>query len=194
MEENKETVEDTNVEETGDAVTQTEQKNEEKVERTFTQEEVNSMLKKEKQKTEKKYEGIDITKYKEWQESQKTAEQKQAEKETEYQKTLSEKESLVQENLVLKAGVNIDDVDYVVFKVSKKEGDFEENLKEFLEENQKYLKQENTNNNENTDINLGGNHGSKTQITKEEFDKMSYSARLKLYNENKALYDQLIKK
>lgn len=142
MEEKKETVEDVKVEETGDTVTQTDEKTEEKTEKTFTQEEVNTMLKKEKQKTEKKYEGIDVTKYKEWQESQKTTEQKQAEKETEYQKTLSEKESLVQENLVLKAGVNIDDVDYVVFKVSKKEGDFEENLKEFLEENPKYTQKE----------------------------------------------------
>jgi hypothetical protein len=142
MEENKETVENVNVEETGGAVTQTEQKNEEKSEKTFTQEEVNSMLKKEKQKAEKKYEGIDITKYKEWQESQKTAEQKQAEKETEYQKTLSEKESLFQENQVLKAGVNVDDVDYVVFKVSKMDGEFEENLAKFLKDNPKYLGQE----------------------------------------------------
>ena len=142
MEENKETVENVNVEETGGAVTQTEQKNEEKAEKTFTQEEVNSMLKKEKQKAEKKYEGIDITKYKEWQESQKTAEQKQAEKETEYQKTLSEKESLFQENQVLKAGVNVDDVDYVVFKVSKMDGEFEENLAKFLKDNPKYLGQE----------------------------------------------------
>lgn len=142
MEEKKETVEDVKIEETGSAVTQTEEKSEEKAEKTFTQEEVNTMLKKEKQKTEKKYEGIDVAKYKEWQETQKTAEQKQAEKETEYQKTLSEKESLVQENLVLKAGVNIDDVDYVVFKVSKKDGDFEENLKQFLEENPKYTQKE----------------------------------------------------
>lgn len=142
MEEKKETVEDVKVEETGDAVTQTEQKNEEKAEKTFTQEEVNSMLKKEKQKAEKKYEGIDITKYKEWQESQKTAEQKQAEKETEYQNTLSKNESLMQENQVLRAGVNTDDVDYVVFKVSKMEGEFEENLAKFLKDNPKYLGQE----------------------------------------------------
>lgn len=79
--------------------------------------------------------------FKEWQELQKTDEQKQNEKETEYQKTLSEKESLVKENQVLKAGVNIEDVDYVVFKVSKMEGDFQENLTEFLENNPKYLKQ-----------------------------------------------------
>lgn len=37
------------------------------------------------------------------------------------------------------------------------------------------------------DIQQPGN----TQITKEVFNKMGYQARLKLYNENKALYDQL---
>ncbi len=76
--------------------------------------------------------------FKDWQETQKTAEQKQSEKETEYQKALSKNESLEHENKVLKAGVNVDDVDYVVFKVSKMEGDFEENLEEFLKDNSKY--------------------------------------------------------
>ena len=52
MENNQETVEDVKVEETGNAVTQTEQKTEEAV-KTFTQEEVNTMLKKEKQKAER---------------------------------------------------------------------------------------------------------------------------------------------
>lgn len=80
--------------------------------------------------------------FKEWQESQKTAEQKQSEKEAEYQKTLSEKETLKNENMVLKANVNVEDADYVVFKVSKMDGDFEENLQNFLKENPKYLKQE----------------------------------------------------
>lgn len=36
--------------------------------------------------------------------------------------------------------------------------------------------------------------GSGTTITKEVFDKMGYQDRLKLYNENKPLYDQLVKK
>ena len=142
MEENKETVEDVKVEETGNTVTQTEQKTEEKAEKTFTQEEVNSMLKKEKQKAEKKYEGIDIVKYKEWQESQKTAEQKQAEKEAEYQKALNELNTLKQTNAVLSAGVNKDDADYVLFKVSKMEGEFDENLAKFLKDNPKYLEKE----------------------------------------------------
>ena len=141
MENKQETVEDVKVEGTGDAVTQTEQKTEEAV-KTFTQDEVNTMLKKEKQKAEKKYEGIDVAKYKEWVESQKTAEQKQAEKEAEYQKTLNELNTLKQTNAVLGAGVKSDDADYVLFKVSKMEGEFEENLAKFLKDNPKFLGQE----------------------------------------------------
>ncbi|MCI8470396.1 MAG: hypothetical protein HFJ35_02730 [Clostridia bacterium] len=172
-------------------VTEPVEKTEKEDIRTFTQEEVNAMLTKERKKMPSKEE---LQAFKEWQETQKTLEQKQAEKETEFQNALSKNAELEEENKVLKAGVNIDDVDYVVFKVAKMEGDFEENLQSFLKENPKYLKQENIeNNNQNTDINLGGNHENKTQITKEEFNKMSYPARLKLYNENKTLYDQLVK-
>lgn len=142
MEENKETVEDVKVEGTGEAVTQTEQKTEEAV-KTFTQEEVNTMLKKEKQKAEKKYEGIDVAKYKEWVESQKTAEEKQAEKEAEYAKKDTTISQLQKENAILKAGVkNADDIDYVLFKVGKMEGEFDENLAKFLKDNPKYLGQE----------------------------------------------------
>lgn len=79
--------------------------------------------------------------FREWQESQKTAEQKQSEKETKYQETLSKNTELEKENKVLKSGVNSDDVDYVMFKVSKMDGDFEENLENFLKDNPKYLKQ-----------------------------------------------------
>jgi len=141
MEENKETVEDVKVEETGNAVTQTEQKNEETV-KTFTQDEVNTMLKKEKQKAEKKYEGIDVTKYKEWVESQKTAEQKQAEKEAEYAQKDTTILELQKENAVLKAGVKeADDIDYILYKVGKMEGEFEENLAKFLKDNPKFLGQ-----------------------------------------------------
>lgn len=142
MENKQETVEDVKVEGTGDAVTQTEQKTEEAV-KTFTQDEVNTMLKKEKQKAEKKYEGIDVAKYKEWVESQKTAEQKQAEKEAEYAQKDTTISQLQKENAVLKAGVkDVDDIDYVLFKVSKMEGEFEENLAKFLKDNPKYLGQE----------------------------------------------------
>ena len=80
--------------------------------------------------------------FKEWQESQKTAEQKQAEKEAEYQKTLNELNILKQTNAILESGVNKDDADYVLFKVSKMEGEFDENLAKFLKDNPKYLEKE----------------------------------------------------
>ena len=118
-----------------------ENKDEGKAERTYTQEEYNALDKKLKAKYEKKYAGIDIAKYNEWVESQKTAEQKQAEKEAEYLKKDSKISDLEKENAILKAGVK-DDIDYVLFKVSKMEGDFDENLAKFLKDNPKYTSNE----------------------------------------------------
>lgn len=142
MEDNTKTVENNQVvEETGKVDTQSTTKTEEEA-KTFTQEEVNAMLKKEKQKAEKKYEGIDIAKYKEWVESQKTAEQKQAEKEAENLKKDNRISDLERENAVLKAGVK-EDSDYVLFKVSRMEGDFNENLAKFLKDNPKFTSGEN---------------------------------------------------
>jgi len=128
------------VEKTEVPVTQTGEKTEVRKEvKTFTQDEVNAMLAKEKKKMPAEEE---LQAFAEWKELQKTAEQKQSEKEAKYQETLSKNIALENENKVLKAGVNSDDVDYVIFKVSKKKGDFEENLQSFLKENPKYLKSE----------------------------------------------------
>lgn len=127
------------VEETGNTVTQT-GKTEEEVEKTFTQEEVNSYLKKEKAKILKDIPSKEELKaFKEWQEAQKTIEQKQAEKQEEYQKALLKNTELENENKVFRAGVEKESVDYVAFKVAKMEGEFEENLKRFLKDNPKYL-------------------------------------------------------
>lgn len=142
---NTNTVESTNTEETGNVDTQTTtNQNEEKAtEKTFTQEELNKIVQERLDKEKKKMPSKeDLKAFKNWQESQKTAEQKQAEKEAEYQKTLNELKTLKQTNAVLEAGVNKDDADYVLFKVSKMEGEFEENLAKFLKDNPKYLKQE----------------------------------------------------
>lgn len=85
----------------------------------------------------------EIKAFKDWQESQKTAEQKQAEKEAEYQQKDNRISQLEKENTVLRAGVkDADDVDYILFKVSKMEGEFEENLAKFLQDNPKYVKGE----------------------------------------------------
>lgn len=168
--ENKEPVTQTE-EKTEETVTESVEKAEKKEEKTFTQEEVNAMLKKENAKMSKKYEGIDLDAYKEWKENQKTAEQKQAEKETEYQKTLTKNAELESENKAFKAGVNKDDVDYVVFKVSKMDGDFEENLASFLEENPKYLASFSSEKEATKTIDLGGEH---KQTTTPDLSKMSY--------------------
>ena len=132
-----------NAEGTGNVDTQTTEKNEGQAEKTFTQEELNKIVQERLDKEKKKMPSKeDLKAFKDWKESQKTAEEKQAEKEAEYQRTLNELNTLKQTNAVLEAGVNKDDADYVLFKVGKMEGEFEENLAKFLKDNPKYLKQE----------------------------------------------------
>ena len=141
---NRNTGESTNnAEGTGNVDTQTTNQNEGQIEKTFTQEELNKIVQDRIEKEKKKMPSKeDLKAFKDWQESQKTVEQKQAEKDAEYQKTLNELNTLKQTNAVLKAGVNKDDVDYVLFKVSKIEGEFEENLTKFLKDNPKYKESE----------------------------------------------------
>ena len=133
-----------NVETETTAVEETEKNSEEVVEKTFTQEEVDSIVKERLAKAKK---GIpskeELTKYNEWKESQKT----QQDKYDELVKKDSEKETTINnlkmENEVLKAGVNDpDEIEFIVYKVGKMEGDFEENLKNYLAENPKYIKKQ----------------------------------------------------
>ena len=155
-------------EKTEETVTESVEKTEKKEEKTFTQEEVNAIILKAEKKMPSKEE---LKAFRDWKENQKTAEEKQAEKETEYQKTLTKNVELENENKAFKAGVNKEDVDYVVFKVSKMEGDFEENLASFLEENPKYLTSFNANKEETKTIDLGGEH---KQTSTPDLSKMSY--------------------
>ena len=149
MEENKDlenqetnTAENKEVEGAGNVDTQTTNKNEGKAEidvKAEAQKMADAIVAKKMKNMPSKEE---LKAFKDWQESQKTAEQKQAEKEAEYQKTLNELNTLKQTNAVLSAGVNKDDADYVLFKVSKMEGEFDENLAKFLKDNTKYLEKE----------------------------------------------------
>ena len=139
---NTNTAENKEIEGAGNVDTQTTEKNEGKAEidvKAEAQKIADAMLAKKMRGMPTKEE---LKAFKEWQESQKTAEQKQAEKEAEYQRTLNELNILKQTNAVLEAGVNRDDVDYVLFKVSKMEGDFDENLTKFLKDNPKYKESE----------------------------------------------------
>lgn len=140
--ENSNTAENKEVEGAGNVDTQTTEKNEEQAEidvKAEAQKIADAMVAKKMKNMPSKE---DLKAFKEWQESQKTAEQKQAEKEAEYQKTLNELNTLKQTNAVLEAGVNKEDADYVLFKVGKMEGEFDENLAKFLKDNPKYLERE----------------------------------------------------
>lgn len=141
MEKNKETVEDVKVEGTGEVDTQTTEKNEgqatvEMISKEEAQKMADAIVAKKLAKMPSKEE---LAKFNEWKESQKT----EAEKQAEIQKQLIERETeiinLKNENTLLRKGVNSDDIDYVLFKVGKMEGEFETNLDNFLEEKPKFL-------------------------------------------------------
>lgn len=134
----------------------------EKEEKTFTQEEFNEALKKE---VARKTKGIpskeELNAYNEWKESQKSEEEKRLEKERTYQDTISSKDNqisnLTKENLLLRKGVKESDMDYVLFKVSKLDGEFEDNLETFLVDNPQYLASEEP----KKTIDLGSTHEDK---------------------------------
>ena len=119
---------------------------EEVVEKTFTQDEVNAIVKERLAKAQK---GIpskeELTKYNEWKESQKTQEDRY----NDLVKSNGEKDSTIStlrmENEVLKAGItDADDIEFIVYKVSKMDGDFSDNLKEYLTNNPKFNKKQET--------------------------------------------------
>ena len=87
----------------------------------------------------------EMEQFKKWRESQKT----QQDKYDELLKSDTEKDTkisnLEKENEVLKAGINdLDEVEFIVYKVSKMEGNFTDNLKQYLADNPKYTKKQET--------------------------------------------------
>jgi len=138
--------ENQNVETETTNVEETESNSAEVVEKTFTQDEVNAIVKERLAKAQK---GIpskeELTKYNEWKESQKSQEDKY----NDLIKSSEEKDTTIStlkmENEVLKAGItDADEVEFIVYKVGKMDGDFSENLKEYLADNPKYLKKQET--------------------------------------------------
>ena len=138
MENNIETVEDVKVEGTGEKTNvATEQKVEvEMISKEEAQKMVNSALAKKLPPKE------EMEAFKQWKESQKTEADKQAETLKELETLRQEKLNTQRENALLKKGVNVDDIDYVMFKVGKMEGEFDDNLVEFLKENPKFTAKE----------------------------------------------------
>ena len=103
-------------------------------EKTFTQAEVDEIVKNRLAKEKK---GIpskeELTKYNEWKESQKTQEDKYNDLVKLNDQKDTEISNLQKENKVLKAGItDQDEIEFIVYKVNKMEGNFEENLKNYL--------------------------------------------------------------
>ena len=137
MENNIETVEDVKIEETGENKVATETKEEVK---TITLEEAQKMVNGALAKKLPPKEEMDA--FKQWKESQKTETEKQAETLKELETLRQEAVNAKRENALLKKGINEEDIDYVMFKVGKMEGEFDDNLVEFLKENPKFTAKE----------------------------------------------------
>lgn len=156
-------------------------------EKTFTQSEldkiVSERLARERRNMPDKQ---SLKEFREWKKSRQSEAEKIAEREAEYQDLKNTAENLRRENLVIKAGVSAEDVDYVLFKVGKMDGEFSQNLSSFLAENKRYT--------EPKTVKVSGMAHIKQfqqSITKEQFSKMGYRERLKLKNESPEIYNQL---
>ena len=108
--------------------------------KTFTQEEVNALIESRLARAKKQMPSKEeLETYKTWKESQKTEAERLAQREKEFHEIMTDRETIKRENIVLRSGVDHEHADYVLFKVSKQDGDFDENLKVFLSDNPKYL-------------------------------------------------------
>ena len=140
MENNIETVEDVKIEGTGEKTNvATETKEEVK---TITLEEAQKMVNGALAKKLPPKEEMEA--FKQWKESQKTEADKQAETLKELETLRQETVNVKRENALLKKGINEEDMDYVMFKVGKMDGEFDDNLVEFLKENPKFTAKEET--------------------------------------------------
>ena len=161
MENNIETVEDVKVEETGKTEeVATETKAEVK---TVTLEEAQKMVDKALAKKLPPKEEMEA--FSKWKESQKTDAEKQAEKDKETETLRQEVLNTKMENALLKKGINEEDMDYVMFKVGKMDGNFKENLEEFIKENPKYTTREETKKPETTGVKTSGAESKESGVT-----------------------------
>ena len=138
MEEKIETVENEIVEGTGENKVATEKESVNNVE-LDAQKIADAMVAKKLKDMPSKEE---LKAYKEWKESQKTESEKQDEALKELETLRQEAVNAKRENALLKKGINEEDMDYVMFKVGKMDGEFDENLVEFLKENPKFTSKE----------------------------------------------------
>lgn len=124
--------------------------------KTFTQEEVNKMIQDRLAREKKGLPSDDeLKKFKEWQDSQKTLEEKLQSKEAEIEGLKKQVTTQMNESKVLGANVQSQFAKFVQSEVTSMEGDFDVNLKKYLEENPQYL----TSTKKTTGISMSGGNG-----------------------------------
>jgi len=113
---------------------------EQKVKKTFTQEDFKKALDKEvARKTKDIPSKEDLKAFNEWKESQKTEAQKQSETLVENEKLKNRITELENMQVVANASVDSKFQKFVLSEVLQMEGEFEDNLTEYLKENIQYL-------------------------------------------------------
>lgn len=150
-------------------------------EKTFTQAEFDKALKSALAKKLPPKE--EMEQYKKWRESQQTTEEKMSVLKVQNAKLEEQLKSLRHENTIIKSGVDKDAVEFVQYKVEKMEGDFEDNLQDFLKEHKKYLTPKTT-------VVEAAEHRTKPKagISKKELDAMDYGSRAKFKAEHPEEY------
>ena len=161
-------------------------------EKTFTQAEFEKALKSALAKRLPSKE--EREQFEHWRESQQTLEEKMSvlrvqnnrlteELEKAKREGFEAVEKLKHENTIIKAGVERDAVEFVQYKVEQMEGDFDENLQDYLKEHKRYITPKTT-------IVEAAEHKPKvkTAITKKDLDKMGYIERTKYREEHPEEY------
>ena len=149
-----------------------EKQSKEKGEKTFTQAEFDKALKSALAKKLPPKE--EMEQYRKWRESQQTMEEKMSNLRVKNSELTKELESLRHENLVIKSGVEKEAVEFVQYKVERMDGDFEDNLQDYLKEHKKYVTPKTT-------VVEAAEHRAKPKagISKKELDSMDYVERTK---------------
>lgn len=146
----------------------------------FTQEDVNALIKKERLKYEGKnyLEEAEFKEFQKYKDEKKTTTEKLTEKQKEVEKLMNQLTEYQHTTKILKSGVNPVYSEFVQFTVGKMQGDFEENLNEFLEKNPMYKQAEN----KKEEKAVGGVHTGVTQAKLNNLEELLRKRNPKYYN------------
>lgn len=109
-------------------------------EKTFTQKEVNEIIKSRLDRERKKFPSDDDLKgYQDWKKAQQTEQEKYQELQNKFDELNKEYTTFKNYNLVKNENVNEMFIEFIIDKVSKQDGDFEENLKVFKKSNPQFF-------------------------------------------------------